>query len=780
MKKAAELWAKEFPGVVFGAAGQPKRTSQDPISEAQLKLLRTTRRAAVDGVALEIAWVESVFLVRRSPDTRGVLAELERLADQPPSQPLERLFRPKLPRPFFRQEERKRRLLAPAILSPAQQRVVASAVDESLSLVIGPPGTGKSFTIAAIALDALARGRSVLVSSKMNHAVDVVGDKLEGLLGLGEVAVRGGRREYKRELRDRIGRWLVYDLPWPGGKRGLSLGKALDGQALMETEKEIEVELSSLNERLQALEEALELRSGDEQLWGELLEREAEGHWWRGRVARWQRLRLDKRLTRSKAYWQQMEGYRKAQNERLETLRDLLQVRFIKRLVDVLELRRGELIRLRDAVRARTVSRREDLWQRIDAKVLLEALPIWLVSLADLASVLPMRREMFDLVIIDEATQCDLGSSLPALFRAKRAVIVGDPKQLRHLSFLPRQRQQQIGRRYGLDEVQTARLDYRDHSVLDAVDGALDSQKAVSFLDEHFRSAPSIIEFSNREYYGERLRVMQESPSHDWHRALYLRQVEGERGGDGANQVEAETLVEALCERIQVESSRPEHLRHSIGVLSPFRAQVDLIGKLLAEKLPAGAAEGHSLRVGTAYSFQGEERDFMYLSLCLDAESHPSAYRYLEREDVFNVSVTRARGVQVVFTSLDPATVPGSGLLRRFLEHMQQDRQSPKPEPIDDSFAALVAERLRLEGCRVWSPYPVAGFEVDVVAEKEGHALGIDLVGCVGEYAGSFGIERYRLFNRAGLPLMPLPYSAWHGDEQACVDAVLRRLQPDL
>jgi hypothetical protein len=50
--------------------------------------------------------------------------------------------------------------------------------------------------------------------------------------------------------------------------------------------------------------------------------------------------------------------------------------------------------------------------------------------------------------------------------------------------------------------------------------------------------------------------------------------------------------------------------------------------------------------------------------------------------------------------------------------------------------------------------------------------LGIDLVGYPGEYAGSFELERYRLFNRAGLRIMPLPYSAWCFDRPRCLAAV--------
>src|SRR5262249_22291648 len=92
-------------------------------------------------------------------------------------------------------------------------------------------------------------------------------------------------------------------------------------------------------------------------------------------------------------------------------------------------------------LRARTGGKQEDLFNKIDLEVLLTAFPVWLVNLSDIHDVLPLKRELFDLAIIDEATQCDIASCLPILYRARRAVIVADPNQLRHLSFpsIPRQ-----------------------------------------------------------------------------------------------------------------------------------------------------------------------------------------------------------------------------------------------------------------------------------------------------------------------------------------------------
>ena len=308
--------------------------------------------------------------------------------------------------------------------------------------------------------------------------------------------------------------------------------------------------------------------------------------------------------------------------------------------------------------------------------------------------------------------------------------------------------------------------------MLDRVDAVLPGQNVVARLDEHFRSVPSIIEFSNREFYRDRLRVMQEHPAHDHRRALYLHRVQGRRDDAGVNRLEADALLDAVAD--QLEASRPRGAVPTLGILSPFRAQVEHLGQRLGERFGDRALARHDVRVGTPYAFQGAERDMMFLSFVLDTESHPSAFRYLERADVFNVAVTRARNRQEVFVSLDPGdpVLEGCGLLRRFLEHMLEDGLSPSPRAVDEPFLVAVRHRLELEGFRVWPAYAIAGLEVDLVIEREARCLGIDLVGRPGAFAGAFELERYRLFNRAGLRLLPLPWSAWRQDSAACVRAI--------
>ena len=167
----------------------------------------------------------------------------------------------------------------------------------------------------------------------------------------------------------------------------------------------------------------------------------------------------------------------------------------------------------------------------------------------------------------------------------------------------------------------------------------------------------------------------------------------------------------------------------------------------------------------------------MLLSLVVDSESHGGALRFLSRPDIFNVSVTRARAVQTVYCSL-PLDVHHPGLLGRYISHIRRvGGERPRPENIGDRFLAEVMADLEGLACRTWPAYPVAGREIDLIVEREGSTLGIDLIGHPGPFHEAFSLENYRMFQRAGLRLIPLPLSAWHKNRAECLTMVERALE---
>jgi hypothetical protein len=696
-------------------------------------------------------------LIENPRGSRGVLSELTRLAAGGRlSAPLEALFE-SAPTAFPAADVGLASI--PATLSRSQQKVLQSARRHPLTLIVGPPGTGKSYTVSALALEHVARGDSVLIACRTEQALDVIEAKLGSMLGQTTPVLRGGSKDYTRELKNFLSRLL---------SGGLEAGEAM-GESRERPEKTLR-RLRACEDALASLERRLAKRNRLESKRGDLWER-------RDSTSLGERLHrrlLDWRLSREAPSWELAEELESLESKRIAEASAFFESSRRTRIESLLRTHRAELKRFSDAIRARTSARQDALFEEANLPVLLGAFPLWLSTFRELHRLLPLVPELFDLVIVDEATQSDMASALPALYRARRAAITGDPRQLRHVSFLSRERQRLIGEEHGMSGEEIDRLDYREKSLLDLVDGALASQDQVAFLDEHFRSMPQIIAFSNREFYGGSLRVMTSRPGTLHRRAVELRHVEGSRDERGVNVAEAEALSAEVESWVRRERGISKALCHSIGILSPFRDQVEHLLATVTRRLDVEALEKHDILVSTAYGFQGEERDVMFLSLAVDAKSHPQAMRHLNQPDVFNVAITRARVHQVLFVSVTAEDCPRESLLARYLSEAARDAaqtmlSSAAPE---DGFLEEVAERLKGSGFRAYPAFPVAGTTVDLLVEKEGTEIGIDLVGHPGRFAPAIDLERYRMFRRAGLSILPLPFSSWQAGPDLCVEAI--------
>jgi hypothetical protein len=148
------------------------------------------------------------------------------------------------------------------------------------------------------------------------------------------------------------------------------------------------------------------------------------------------------------------------------------------------------------------------------------------------------------------------------------------------------------------------------------------------------------------------------------------------------------------------------------------------------------------------------------------------------------VAITRARTLQVVFTSLSrgdlASKIAPDGLLGRYLAYLEagpgEVAEADGPATGRDAFAREVRQALEARGCRTWEAYRVAGFAVDLVAARDGASIGVDLIGCPGAYADVLDLERYRMLRRAGLPLVPVTWFAWLVDRESAVQGLLSAL----
>ena len=396
--------------------------------------------------------------------------------------------------------------------------------------------------------------------------------------------------------------------------------------------------------------------------------------------------------------------------------------------------------------------------------------------MSDINKVLPLKSGLFDIAVIDEATQCDTASSIPIVQRAKHVVFTGDPNQLRHVSFISEAVMQNYKEKFELDNFNEDILDYRHNSILDIVNNSIGKQNQVFFLDEHYRSYPSIIRFSNEKFYEGALRIMKSSPDISFNEGTKLINCKGKQSKQGYNKEEADCIISEITAVIEKEKELNDNVCSSIGILSPFRNQTEYILNLIEEQFDTDEMRRHNIRVSTAYGFQGDERDIMFLSFVLDNSSHPTAFRYIEKEDVFNVSITRAKSMQYICHSLDVKTLSGNSLLREYIESFEERKMKDVKNEVHDNFVDEITEILNKKGLKTWKAFPVAGLKIDIIAKINDAIYGIDLIGYPGEFEDAFSLERYKMLQRAGLKTLPLSYSEFISDKEKCIDNLINIL----
>lgn len=695
----------------------------------------------------------ALFLADKSSEMRGVINDLQSMANAPALSPAAAaLLGTKLVGARLRSPAGH----IPALLSPAQNRVAASARARSLTLAIGPPGTGKSYTIAALAMEAVSRGESVLVVSKMDHAVDVVADKIEETLDLAGVCVRAGRRSYLKELKSYL----------EGLLSGFQAGQALDSKVPRLAAKK----LKQRQKELRQDERALQTSARKSEKRGDVLTRSFAGVF-----TRWRQRRILAAVETRPLLSSVVDDVCAGLTAQVKETVSLLHAKRSFYLNAAIRRDRKTFKQFSKSTRARTARKRAEYLRDVKWKTLFQALPVWLMNLSDLHRIIPLEREMFDLVIIDEASQCDIASVLPALQRAKRAVVTGDPRQLRHISFLPVARQLEFAKQFGLSEAEATRFSFRNVSLVDLASDMIDDQEAVIFLNEHFRSRPEIIGFSNREFYGGNLAIMtgHREIDHRTDDALLVFNCDGRRGEDGVNEGEIDAILEQI-DLLVAASQSPL----SLGILSPFRAQVDAIMKRLESRSDIHQLiEIHDILVGTAHSFQGEERDVMFLSLALDDESPSASFRFLDKEDIFNVSITRARIENRVFVSFSSAG-KSSRLANRFIAYASAQNADRLDRVKSSTQPCLIDIRSAIEktGAIVEEGFTLGGYSIDLLCKRGKACLAIDLVGFRGEVGEAMSLDRHLLLRRAGIELFPVAFDEWKVRREDILTEIERRL----
>lgn len=623
-------------------------------------------------------------------------------------------------------------------LNSEQQSALFNATKFSNSVLIGPPGTGKSYTIACIVADAVVNGKSVLVVSKTKQAVEVVRGMLETIYKLKDYIVHTSGTNYKTSLKAKIQRYLS----------GIQKKASSRGSADM---------VHKLHSRIEKFQSNYQ-KNIDKEL-------------------KYSSLHFGTELSLLKKVNKFVLSLRNNQGEKnLELFSELFTLyetfekelnAFAKNAIAVnistnANKYRKDISLYFDSIDSTSFTAFQEGSASVNYSNVLKVFPIWLANLSDLNSVLPLHKEIFDLVIIDEATQCDIASALPAIYRGKHTIIAGDPNQLKHYSFVSSAQQQEHQKKYNLP--QSKIFDYRNRSILDLFISKVSSQEQVTFLREHFRSSPSLIQFSNKEFYEGQLQVMKSLPENT-RSQIKLLKVNGERNNQGINEEEVLAVVEKVEEIVQQHSNK-ETAVPSVGIISPFSSQAKHINKLIRNKFSLEVIKKFDLLCGSPYTFQGSEREIILLSLCVSNSTHHSAYLHANKPEVLNVAITRAKSLQYVFLSASEEKL-GDSLLGKYISFISTNNENLEAEQEADAFQEDVIAALKKKGINeIYQAHPVAGSVLDLLVCHNGKHFFIDLIGYPGQYVDAFSMERYQTFGRTGIRCLPLHYSFWENEKE--------------
>jgi len=381
------------------------------------------------------------------------------------------------------------------------------------------------------------------------------------------------------------------------------------------------------------------------------------------------------------------------------------------------------------------------------------AVPCWILPEWRISETIPAEVGLFDLVIIDEASQSDIWS-FPALLRGKKLLVVGDHKQVSPSAIgVAEEKIKELSARFLQSQPHGAQMT-PEKSIYDLARVVFAGNSVM--LKEHFRCVPAIIEFSNREFYKGDIKPLRlphanerlDPPLID----VFVKG--GYRDGD-VNKVEAKAIVDEI-EAILAED---ELAGRSIGVVTLLgHAQAAYIQELIGQRISPIDVVARNLAVGPPPVFQGRERDIMLVSMVL-APGNRSAQDRADQHQRFNVALSRARDRMYLFRSVDhnafaEDTLNGK-LMRHFKEPFRQDARSTQVlrDRCESGFEFEMFDELVKRGYRIEPQVKCGAYRIDFVVEgREGRRLAIECDGDRFHGPGQWSddMARQRVLERAG------------------------------
>lgn len=500
-----------------------------------------------------------------------------------------------------------------------QLRAIHNGMKYPLAYIQGPPGTGKTTTIINTIMTAFFNEKTVLFCSYNNHPIDGVFEKFLKIKHHEEIVpfpmVRLGNNEkvrealyYIKQLYEKTKAITIYESTLEKNK-GNKINRTKELTVLLKKREEI----LELQERREAIEKLL-ATSNNLNFHAELEGRQLE--------------QIKKRLLQIGTVAD--EDARRLLVDDEEEFRKYLYYRSAKHIKRIGEEKNKELL---------TILYLEDKEKQVDSfnkyienednlKKFLQIFPIVATTCLS-AYKLGEPKPYFDMVVMDEASQCNTAVALVPIIRGENLMLVGDPQQLNPVIVLDPKDNHILRKKYHISN----EYDYIENSIY-KVYLACDAVSEEVLLRYHYRCDKKIIHFNNKKYYNSKLEIFSRSQSDQ---PLVYIEVEGDTS-------ELKNTAPAEAEKI-VEFAKYNKDK-TIGVITPFTNQKEYITLLLKEN---GLEH---VTCGTVHAFQGDEKDVILFSLALTDKTYEGTYNWLKNyKELINVATSRAREQLIVLSN---------------------------------------------------------------------------------------------------------------------------------
>lgn len=489
-----------------------------------------------------------------------------------------------------------------------------------LTYIQGPPGTGKTNTIINTITTAFFNERTVLFASHNNHPIDGVFAALQNIRYRDKripfPCVRLGNKEKVEEALAHMKN--LY----------LQVKEIHVYSSTLERNKDDKIEKTKqLSALLKRYESILDLRERKASI--ESLIRSEQNLTFRAELQGRQLREVEKQLGQIGEVNEE-DALKLLNQDQEEFLKYLyyISAKYVKRLDEPKNDELRELLFMEGPKDEQVKAFNRYLSQEENVKKFLRVFPIVITTCIS-AHRLGDPKPYFDMVMMDEASQCNSAVSLVPIIRGKNLMLVGDPQQLSPVILLDPKVNQTLKKKYQVSQ----EYDYIENSIYKTY-LACDSVSDEILLSYHYRCHHKIIGFNNKKYYNDKLKVR--SQVAESQPLVYVDLTDESADEKNTAPAEAERILKYVL----------QNREKRIGIITPFVSQKDYINSMLEEK---GIFD---VQCGTVHAFQGDEKDVILFSLAVTDQTRARTYSWLKNnKELINVATSRAREKLVLLSS---------------------------------------------------------------------------------------------------------------------------------